>query len=41
MVSEMIKDKDIPYLSIVGQVLAAVLGNQEEHFWGGGFLCLS
>ena len=41
MVTEMIKDEDIPYLSIVGHVLAVVSGNQEEHFWGGSFRCLS
>ena len=40
MVTEMIKDNDIPYLSIVGHVLAAMSRNQEEHILGGGFRCL-
>ena len=31
--TEMVKDKDIPYLSIVGHMLAAVSGDQEEYFW--------
>ena len=29
--TEMVKDKDIPYLSIVGHMLAALSGDQEEY----------
>ena len=30
--TEMVKDKDIPYLRIVGHMLAKVSGGQEEYF---------
>ena len=30
---EMVKDKDIPYLSVVGHMLATVSGDQEEYIW--------
>ena len=38
MVTEMVKEKDILYLSIIRHMLAAVLGDQEEYVGAVGLI---